>query len=178
MNGRTIALTAHIVNALLLAAIFIFSVLVYDQLPARIPFHYNVEGLPDSWTGLTMATWLAAPLIFAGITGLFYFIGLFIPWFRKKPEWVNMPPKSRERFLKLSEEERGAVLKYIAAFLFWFPVPANLMFLCLRYSEYRFIVSSQGSFGGMWCILISLAGIPLIIILMIRGIRRYLNSMP
>lgn len=37
--------------ALLIGAPFLYSVLIYPQLPSKIPTHFNIEGKPDAWGG-------------------------------------------------------------------------------------------------------------------------------
>lgn len=37
--------------ALLIGAPFIYSALIYPQLPSSIPTHFNIEGKPDAWGG-------------------------------------------------------------------------------------------------------------------------------
>ncbi|HOS40566.1 MAG TPA: DUF1648 domain-containing protein [Spirochaetota bacterium] len=172
MRTNRIAVIAHVVNSMLLVAIFAFSVCVFDQLPNRVPVHYNFAGVPDRWTDTSMLGWLTVPLLFAGITALFYGIALTLPWFRKRPQWINMPEESKKRFLALDEEARGAALRGMAAYLYWFPVSSSLMFLWMRYEEYRFIVLREPSFNGAWAIGIIIAGLAITTIAMLRGIKR------
>ena len=37
--------------ALLIGAPFVYSGLIYPQLPSQIPTHFNIEGKPDAWGG-------------------------------------------------------------------------------------------------------------------------------
>lgn len=167
---------AHGANVVLLGFLFIFSIAVFDTLPDRIPMHYDVHGAPDRWSDTTMISWLLVPGIAAGLTLLFYLLALWIPALRKRPEMVNMPAASKKKFLALSEERRGKILKGLASYIYWFPVMVNLTMIIIRYAEYIYITGKTESFSGLWAIAIPVVGIPLLIIFMFRSMRQMIDE--
>nr|WP_293834956.1 SdpI family protein [uncultured Arsenicibacter sp.] len=59
---------------ILMVAPFIYLGTLYNNLPERVPFHYNAEGIPDDYGpkyGLV--------LLFGGITAFLYFLFRYIP---------------------------------------------------------------------------------------------------
>ncbi len=53
-------------------------VVCYDDLPAQVPTHWNIQGEPDGWTPKenTFTTFFLMPLVMAGMIGLAY----LLPW--------------------------------------------------------------------------------------------------
>jgi hypothetical protein len=73
-------------------------------------------------------------------------------------------------------ERRGQEQKGIAAYLYWFPVMVNLLIIVIRYAEYSYIMQRTVSFSGLWAFVIPVIGIPLLIIIIARGIRQLINE--
>lgn len=54
----------------LIAAAALFSTLVYPRLPARIPTHWGMDGVPDGWSGRAFGAFVL-PLVMAAVLALF-----------------------------------------------------------------------------------------------------------
>jgi uncharacterized membrane protein len=176
MNSSRIALIAHLLNLVIIIALFMFCIQVYNELPDQIPTHYNFSGQPNRWTERSMGSWLTIPVIFVFVTAFLYSIAIFLPKFASKPNLVNLPPKSKEKFMAMTLDQRRIVLKSMSVYFFWFPVFINLMILWMRYEEYKFIVFKLQAFAGMWGFLILVIGFSGVIIAMVKGINRTFNE--
>jgi uncharacterized membrane protein len=176
MNSSRIALIAHLLNLVIIIALFMFCIQVFNELPEQIPTHYNFSGQPDRWTGRAMGSWLTVPIIFVFVTAFLYSIARFLPKFASKPNLVNLPPRSKEKFMAMTMDQRRVVLKSMSVYFFWFPVFINLMILWMRYEEYKFIVFKLQAFSGLWGLLIPAIGFTAVIIAMVKGINRSINE--
>jgi uncharacterized membrane protein len=87
------------------AALLLFSVATYEDLPAAIPRHLNASGAVTATTTKSLLSWLMVPGI--GLLMLAFISGLaaLLP---KKPQLFNFPEK--ERFLTIPEAYRGPVI--------------------------------------------------------------------
>lgn len=82
----------------------------YASLPARFPMHFDAAGNPDRYADKSLGEWLALPLMFTVMTGLFLAMAIFIPRIGSKhPKWINVPEKAA--FMLLPEAARAKALE-------------------------------------------------------------------
>lgn len=103
----------HALNALLLVALFVYPILHYDELPDRIPQHFDASGAPDAWTEKTPFSVLLTPLIALGCVALCYGSAWFIP---RRPDLVNVPGKVP--FQQWPPEAQQRAQRAFAAYLY------------------------------------------------------------
>ena len=88
------------------AAVLLFSVATYTDMPAEIPQRFNAAGDVTKSMPKSLLNWMMVPgialLTMAGLSWL----SALLP---KKPELFNFPEK--ERFLKIPEAYRGPVIE-------------------------------------------------------------------
>jgi hypothetical protein len=96
----------HLVNALLLAALFVGAALAWPELPERIPAHVSAAGRVTRWNSPTFPSWFGLPLLTLGIVGINYLLAWMLP---RRPHLLNFP--DRERFLALPPERQAPVIE-------------------------------------------------------------------
>jgi len=149
MSGRSTALVAHGVNALLLALMWAFALWAYDKLPDPIPIHFDAAGEPNGWAARSWASWLLLPGCALGLTLLTYASVLFVPLTRKYPRLINLPGRHRERFLQLTPARREPVFDVVKAFTYWLAVPMNVLMAWLEWKVYHATFDGRLT-GSVW----------------------------
>lgn len=88
-----------------LAAVWTLAALWWPTLPARIPLHFDGDGVPDRWGPASIANWFMLPFIATWLTALVGGIAAFMPALvRTWPAIVNVPQK--KRWMALPPEAR------------------------------------------------------------------------
>lgn len=77
-------------EAVLLAAPLVALVIYWNDLPARVPIHWNLRGQIDGWANRVPGM-LIIPLIAFGITALLHVLPRFDPKLRRTPNETRMP---------------------------------------------------------------------------------------
>jgi uncharacterized membrane protein len=112
--------TLGILPWLLLAALFVFALIVYPGLPAQLPSHFNLCGTPDATASKT-TIWV--------LLGVFLLIELVMSVLIRFPGAFNMPVKvddgNRAALVRLSMQLMRAI-KLAIALLAWLVVAAVL----------------------------------------------------
>lgn len=122
----------HIVNGILLLVLIGGSILVFNELPERIPGHMGLDGVVDRWEDRSWFGWLSLPLVGAGITLLTYIPVQFLGRF---PHLINIPTK--EKFADLSPERQAMVLRLIRTSLYWVNAATLFTFLLVHIGMYQ-----------------------------------------
>ena len=85
-------------------------IVAWSDLPRRMPVHFNFSGDPGAWAQTSLASWFALLLISVAVSAFVYAVSTYAPLER----W-NIPEK--ERFLRLSAQQRLPVLELLHAFM-------------------------------------------------------------
>jgi hypothetical protein len=110
---RPLAFVLHAVNATLLVGLALSAYRSWDRLPARVPIHFDFDGVPNRWTekGPEFAILFAVPWL---VSLLLYGMRAGMRTFARHPELGNLPPKLRglppERVAPLFEAVRDLLL--------------------------------------------------------------------
>jgi uncharacterized membrane protein len=130
--------------------------LAWFRLPPRVPVHFGFTGAPDAWAGTSVVSWFAPLAISAALSGLIRALATSGPL----GAW-NIPEK--QRFLRLTPEQRAPVLELLHAFAAAAAVCATVVFLALHVDVY---VAAKGApeagyaglvmFGAPGCLLLAL----------------------
>ncbi|HMS04033.1 MAG TPA: DUF1648 domain-containing protein [Gemmatimonadaceae bacterium] len=102
----------RLAGLVVLLAIVVFSALVYGELPARIPQHFDAGGTPTREVATSAVSWFALPAISVAVWALLAWLGSLIP---THPELFNFPQKAR--FLALPAAQRAPVIVAMQWFL-------------------------------------------------------------
>lgn len=111
-------------SVLTILALIVIPLAYYHDLPAKVPTHYNFEGLPDDW-GAKVSIW-ALPVI-----GMILYIGLTLlnRFVVMKPDQKSLPGKSepiaREKILTLMQSLK-LLLGLAFAYVVWMTVKIAL----------------------------------------------------
>ena len=99
-------------NILIVLGLITFSLIVYSDLPDKIPTHIDINGKADSFTDKSLIMWMAIPLLATFLLIVFTMICKFIDL---KPKWVNVPHK--HLYLDLSDGMRQSINQYLKTFM-------------------------------------------------------------
>lgn len=86
--------------------------MVYPRLPQRFPIHFGISGQPDGWATRSLLSWLALPLVAAGVALLLEVLSRLSA---SRPELWNVPEKAR--FLALTPDERAPIVHRLQRFM-------------------------------------------------------------
>jgi uncharacterized membrane protein len=112
-----------VIAGALIAALFIVSVVVYGELPARIPQHFGIDGTPDRWVDRSIVSWLLLPIISLMLSGFVVLIASFLP---RDLKLLNVPNK--ERLLALPKHRQAVVATMVRNTMHWIVVIVLLLF--------------------------------------------------
>jgi len=142
--------TAHVLNFTILLTLLIFSCVVWEKLPEKVPMHYSLNGKPDYWGNKSFFTWFLLPLITIGLNIFIYGISILI---KKYPKLLNIP--NRDTFLKLPSQKKGPVLKLVEEMFYWVCLPINCLMLSVRIGDYQVAIGNRNEL--MWHFIITIS---------------------
>jgi hypothetical protein len=121
----------HLLNIFLLLLTTAIGIKSWNKLPAMVPIHFRADGLPNRWTekGSEFLILFIFPWL---LTALMYTIILFIPWFKKHPQWINVPNK--KKFLSLPPDRQAPIFDGIKRLFLRMSVVTNLILFGIIYS--------------------------------------------
>lgn len=120
------------VNLLLVAALVGAAVLLWPELPERVPRHFNAAGEVDAWSAKTAASWFLLP----GIAVFTVLLLEFSAWLvERRPEYINLP--SKKQFLELPPEERAPIARAVVVFVQVLNLGMVLLFATIQLATYR-----------------------------------------
>ena len=156
---------------LLLAALWLCSVVAWPDLPERIPLHFGVSGLPDRWGEKSILNWFLLPLIGTGTVLMAYGVRWLMVRF---PKSTNMPNK--EQYLKLGPEARRAVHDEIEALMHMISVSTLLVFSLLQLAIFRNANGQSMQAVMMTGLVLWLAVVPILCTWMIVRVHRSVGA--
>jgi len=159
----------HLVTGLLVIGLFGFSLATYQDLPARIPIHFDGSGNPDGWAAKGWLTWLALPLTAVGMWLLMSLSAKVVDWARRHPRWLNLPYK--EKFLALPPERQEPLWQRMKALVLWMAPPVVAL---LGYAQVSIQRAARGPGGQMavWPMFALLGGMLLAVVWLTVGLVR------
>lgn len=122
----------HLVNGLLLATLFGASVLVWPELPERIPGHFSATGEVTRWDERSLWDWMLMPLLALAIAGMNYGLAALLP---RRPGIFNHPGK--EAFLALPPARRAPVIARMRTMMYGLSALTTVVFGVLQWVRYR-----------------------------------------
>jgi uncharacterized membrane protein len=150
---------AHLLNILVILALFIYAAATYAGLPERIPVHFTESGFPDRWADKSWGNWLLLPLVALGLTCLFYATTYLVDLAKKHPRWLSLPGK--KEFLALPEEKQAPVWRRMKSMLYWTAVPMNMMILYAFHTTHT-LATREAQSLVMWPIWLCMASVLLV----------------
>ncbi len=94
----------------------------YAQLPYKVAIHFNIDGIPDNFTGK-----LTSAFIQIGVVGFMIVVVIVSDWLLKKgsDDFINIP----NRRYWLAPERRERTVKLLSSFVYWLGVITNLFLI-------------------------------------------------
>ena len=126
----------YLLNMLIVIGLFVFSFIVYPDLPSKIPSHINFEGKADSFVNKTMLFWMLIPILSLVFLVIIQWISKLMD---KKPQWINLPNK--QKYLELSVNMRTNVNHYLKAFIFILMFMMNIILFEVQLMLYQAAMS-------------------------------------
>ena len=154
------AALVHGINLLVLGCLFVGAMVIYPDLPDRIPVHFDGVGAPDRLVDKGLGQILALPLVALGMAAFFYLLAAATrPRHVKALDGSDLDPALRLRALALL---RGT--------LFWSAVGTSLLFGVLLVGMVQVAQGRAGSLGmGPWMAPVVAGAIPVV------GVIRYVR---
>ena len=141
----------HLVNALLIAGLLLFSIWSYQHLPESIPAHFDFDGTPTRWAAKSFWSWFSGPMVGIALAAMMYGIAAVAP---RLPNSVNMPDK--KRYMKLPIERKLRVLSVTQNLLYATSVPLLTMFMLIQYGSW---ISAQGGSATPYVVIALIIGV-------------------
>jgi hypothetical protein len=154
--------------ALVLIAQLVFSGMVYDDLPARIPVHFNAAGTPDRFG--PRSNWWFLPMVCVGSTALTVGSALLLP---RRPDLLNLP--SKQEILQLPREAQSAVVRQAQPALLGLALLVAVLMLYLQFTTWNIALGRAASFRGSVLLvlpLLTLLLLPAMLVPVNRELRR------
>lgn len=150
---------AGLAGVLLLVVHVLFAVVVYWELPAEIPRHFDAAGVPTRFEATTPFTWFSLPAIAVATWAFMAFIARQLP---THPEWFNIPQK--DRFLALAPAHRAPVIEEMRAVLSVASALVTALLLVIQLLMWR--VATGGAAGplGQAPLALSVLFVPLMLV--------------
>ncbi len=136
------------VNVVLVLALVLGAISAWPHLPDQIPTHFGVDGRPDAWSPRTVRSWFLVTGIALLMTGG---MGLIRRMLRLRPNWVNLPDKTR--LGELPEKAREPVIEMLSGFLAMVQTELLAIFALIQLATWR-TAMGLGSQGIMVTVLI------------------------
>jgi uncharacterized membrane protein len=94
----------------------------YCQLPYKVAIHFNLDGIPDNFTGK-----LTSALIQIGIVAFMIGVVMVSDWFLKKgsDDFINIP----NRRYWLAPERRDRTIRLLSSFVYWLGIITNIFLI-------------------------------------------------
>ena len=146
-------------SAMLLAALWLGSVLAWPHLPPRIPTHFGFSGKADSWAETTLLSWFGLPLLALVIVLLNVVLTRRLP---RRPGLFNLADK--QRFLALPSEYQAPVIRRIQDFLHWISAQLALLFGLVQWAVYRTAQGADTRTYMLFILILSLAVFPVLLL--------------
>jgi len=115
---------------LVVAVHLAFSAIVYGDLPARIPTHFNAAGVPDGFGA--RSNWWLLPMINTASAALTIGVALVLP---SRPDLLNLP--SKPEILALPRDAQIAVVRTAQPGLLMLSLIVAGTFLFLQYATWK-----------------------------------------
>jgi len=157
---------AHILNALILAWIWVFTLLKWPELPEEIPVHFTLAGEPDRWAAKTWEHWFVLPIVALGMTALLYLASRLVVRF---PQHANLPQKAV--FLRLPPEDRRPILDVLTGLLYRVAALINVQFGVMQLATYRVAVGQSPGLPGY----VKVASVVIVLLVLVLTLTTILN---
>jgi uncharacterized membrane protein len=147
-----------ILNALLVLGMAGFALWGWSRIPDQIPVHFGFDGRPEAWAAKTAGSWFWVP-------GIGVVLALGIGWFRRmipaRPNWVNLPDRSR-----LSDFPQGArtpVIEMLSGSLALVQTEVLVIFALIQVGTYREAMGQESQWVILLVLLIAVLSSPFLL---------------
>jgi uncharacterized membrane protein len=123
--------TSRMINTVLLAGLWIGSVVAWSRLPALIPTHFSVYGNPDHWSRASARDWFATPAFAVAMSLFIYWMSGMVS---RRP---GLDVRKRTRFDALPVERKQAIAAIAAVYCGWLSVLVTLEFIWNQLHAYQ-----------------------------------------
>jgi uncharacterized membrane protein len=121
----------HLLNALLLVGLWLFTIVMYERLPDQIPAHVGPAGV-TRWTPRDSGMWFALPLLGSFHAMLMYVLSTLA---NSSAAGINVPQK--KRLLALPREGQRYAMQPLRAFMFGMATWLLALMLWVQIQMYR-----------------------------------------
>jgi uncharacterized membrane protein len=129
--------TLHVLNAVLLAGLWVMTLYLYDLLPDRIPGHIGPSGV-TRWTARESGMWFLMPILGTGQILLMYVLAYAATG---SPDMINTPQK--KRLLALPREGQLFAIRPLRTFMYAMAAWLLVLTAYVQLSLWRVAVAAQ-----------------------------------
>lgn len=163
----------HVLNAALFVGLWVFTVVMYDRLPERIPGHIGLSGV-TRWEPREGGMWFLLPILATFHVFLFYALSSLAS---SSPSGFNVPGK--KRLLMLPPEGQRYAMEPVRPFMYGMATWLLLLFGALQVHVYRLAVAAgagEPSSAAAILVILVLALLPLAgVAWLSRAVRRRMD---
>lgn len=157
----------HVVNLVLLVALFAGSAWAWPHLPDPIPAHFNAGGEVTRWDERSLLSWYGLPLLALATVILNYAVAALV---ERRPRLINLPDK--KAFLDLPRHRRAAVVELVRKFLYELSAPLLGLFGFLQFTIFQTARGADPTRYVVVTLVTSALLTPLILLLWLPPIQR------
>ena len=158
-------------NWVLILGLMGLTIWAWPHLPEEIPTHFGMDGAADAWEPKAMGSWFEVP-------GICLLIVLGIEWFRRmiprKPNWVNLP--DRTRLADLPKVAREPVEKMFSGFLAIIQTEILVIFGLIQLSTYRTATGEESQGLMILVLIIAIMASPFLMVVFFLGLQKAMDK--
>ncbi|MEW5705774.1 MAG: DUF1648 domain-containing protein [Actinomycetota bacterium] len=144
--GRKIA---AFLSAISLIGLWVYSIVQWPDLPARIPSHFDFADNANRWVHKSILGWFDLPAIATILTLLL--IWLFDSLIRRYPSLINFSNnKERRAFIALPRKQQENYFKRFTGLGLWTASIINSWFFFLQYGVFQVAVGRWSKLPSGW----------------------------
>lgn len=147
------------ITTILLAGLWLGSLVAWPHLPARMPIHFGINGRADHWVETSLLAWFGLPLL---ALALVLGNAALVRWLPRRPELFNHPDK--QRFLALPAPYRAPVIRRMQEFLHWISVQVVLLFGLIQVAILRTALGATSSTFMVAVLVLAVAVLPMLLL--------------
>ncbi|MFW6078986.1 MAG: DUF1648 domain-containing protein [Gemmatimonadota bacterium] len=154
----------------LLAALIVAGIVVWPELPDRLPVHFSPDGTPDRWEDRGFGSWFTIPLVAVGLNLLVYGAAALGS---RNVRLLNIPDK--ERLLRLPPDGQRAVPARVREGLQALALSVTIVFCLVQIANYRAAYGLDATAEFIGIITLSAIGSPLLAIALLYRVQREID---
>lgn len=145
---------------LALAVMLVYPMILYDQIPEKIPVHFNLAGEADAF-GSRSTLWI--------IVGLGFVLFIALNSILRIPHEYNYP-------VKITEENAQSMYRMTQHYLIWLKVSVTILLMIIVLTTIQTAISGQNQWWAKWAFLVGFLLVLGVVVQLISRSRQIANN--